>query len=629
MRVRSSTTVAAWLVPLAWLIAVLAILGPSRDASACGVFAIPRPTDGALAAHLPFLSVEQVLLVWDKDTGTEDFVRETRFSGADQAFGFVVPVPTKPEVAGVATAPFDALRASYPFEAPPSRGLTGLSGGGPVSAAAAPPPPVVVLSQQRIGPFTAFTLAANDAGAFEHWLGRNGFAISEDARPWLAHYVTLKFFFVALRYERGAEHSAAMTSQTVRIRFHTPNPYYPYMEPTHALPDGADAAQRMLAGWLVTREPMRPVASREDDATHAVRWERPWTDGESYRVPSAGLRALLGKDLGAVIPEATALVVQTFHDFKSSREGFGDAVFAPVVPEKLSGADVEARRFLLPVVDPSLLSPGDVTPGASAAAPEPDPSSAPSTPAPPTAELPLAPRAPRPSTGACAIATPGSPATGDGPWLAIGVTIALLGARKARGVLCALGAACAVVGCHASRDDAPASSAIDAASEDAPAVAASTVSTLRPAPTTRAEREQNALAILEGEPAAGGIREALEDLFPMPPMPPTPPVEGVATAKVVSGDADAFASTLLSGKAGVLRCYRRGLQDDATMEGKLQVDIATSPDGAVATKVLQNTGLSLPAARCCASVLERAAGDLPRAKAAHAVVELVFSRARD
>jgi hypothetical protein len=626
MRAPGSTSVMACLRSLVWLVSLFTILGPSRDASACGVFAIPRPTDGALAAHLPFLSVEQVLLVWDKETGTEDFVRETRFSGADQAFGFVVPVPTKPEVAGVATAPFDALRSSYPFEPPPSRGLTGLSGGGPGSAAAPPPPPVVVLSQQRIGPFTAFTLAANDAGAFEHWLGRNGFAISEDAKPWLAHYVTVKFFFVAFRYERGAEHSAAMTSQTVRIRFHTPNPYYPYMEPAHDPPDGAGAAQRMLAGWLVTREPMRPVASHEDDATHAVRWERPWTDGESYRVPPSGLRAVLGDGLGAVIPEAGALVVQTFHDLRSSRDGFGDVVFAPRVPAKSSDAEVEARRFLLPVVDPSLLSPGDIAPGASAAASEPDPSSAPSTHAPPTPE---AAPAPRPSSGTCAIATPGSPATDGRPWFAIGVAVALLGARRARGVRCALGAACALVGCHASPDGALAGSPVDAAAEGAPAVVASTVNAIRPVPTTRAEREQNALAILEGEPAAGGIREASEDLFPTPPMPPTPPVEGTATAKVVSGDADAFASTLLSGKAGVLRCYRRGLQDDAAMEGKLQVDIVTSPDGAVTTKVLQNTGLSAPTAKCCASVLERAAGDFPSPKAAHAVIELAFSKARD
>jgi hypothetical protein len=625
MRVRK-TTVAAWPGPLAWLLAVAAIFGPARDASACGVFAIPPPTDGALAAHLPFLSVEQVLLVWDKETGTEDFVRETRFSGADQAFGFVVPVPTKPEVAGVAKAPFDALRSSYPFEPPPSRGLTGLGGGaGPVSAAAAPPPAVVVLSQQRIGPFTAFTLAANDAGAFEHWLARNGFAISEDAKPWLAHYVALKFFFVAFRYERGAEHSAAMTSQTVRIRFHTPNPYYPYMEPAHDLPDGTLAAQRMLAGWLVTREPMRPVASHEDDATHAIRWERPWIDGESYRVPSTGLRAALGSDLGAVIPEATALVVQTFHDFKSSRAGFGDVVFAPGVPEKPSGAEVEARRFLLPVVDPSLLVPGDIAPGASAAAPEPDPSSAPSVPAPPTPEPPPA---PRPSAGICAVATPGSPATGDGPWLAIGVAVALLGARRGRGVRSALGAACALVGCHASPDGAPTGSPLDAASEDAPAVVASTVNALRPMPTTRAEREQNALAILEGEPAAGGIREAIEDFFPMPMMPPTPRVEGTATAKVVSGDADAFASTLQSGKPGVLRCYRRGLEDDAAMEGKLEVDLLARADGSVTAKVLQNTGLSAPAARCCASVLQRAA-DFPSPRAAHAIIELAFSKARD
>jgi hypothetical protein len=142
----------------------------------------------------------------------------------------------------------------------------------------------VVLTQQRIGRFTAFTLAASEAGAFERWLTHNGFAMSDEAKPWLAHYVALQFFFVAFRYDRAGDHSPDMTSQTVRIRFQTP-------------------------------------------------------------------------DLRAIVPEAPDLVVQTFRDLKPSRVGFGDVVFAPVTPAKFGPAAIAERRFLLPVVDPSLLAP--------------------------------------------------------------------------------------------------------------------------------------------------------------------------------------------------------------------------------------------------------------------------------
>lgn len=47
---------------------MLAALGWTSEAPACGAFAAP-PSEGKLAASLPFLTVEQVLILWD--TGLE------------------------------------------------------------------------------------------------------------------------------------------------------------------------------------------------------------------------------------------------------------------------------------------------------------------------------------------------------------------------------------------------------------------------------------------------------------------------------------------------------------------------------------------------------------------------------
>ena len=145
------------------VLGLLAVVTLAGDAGACGAFFMkpPRPlTEQELAGQLPFLSVENVMLVWDRATETEDFVREARFAKADQKFGFVVPTPTRPEVFKVDGDPFKTLRDAYPYDPPlppaPPGGLRGIGAGG---AGAAPgngaPPPVVVLSQQRIGSFTA------------------------------------------------------------------------------------------------------------------------------------------------------------------------------------------------------------------------------------------------------------------------------------------------------------------------------------------------------------------------------------------------------------------------------------------------------------------------------------------
>jgi len=93
-------------------------------------------------------------------------------------------------------------------------------------------------------------------------------------KTWAKHHVAKKSFFVAFRYDaQGDAGAPKLTSETVRIRFHTPAAYYPYMEPVHAASE--EGKPRRLEGWIVTRDPMTPVAARAhltnlDVDTHAV-----------------------------------------------------------------------------------------------------------------------------------------------------------------------------------------------------------------------------------------------------------------------------------------------------------------------------------------------------------------------
>ena len=235
----------------------------ASDAAACGMFV---PSLDQLLGTLPKLAVEQVLIIHDPDTRTEHFIREIRVDRGAQSFGFVVPVPGKPEVARVAKEPFKALRAELPLDPPRPAGSRGgpPGGGAPASGGG-----VTVLSEQRIGNFTTFVLSATSGGGLEKWLGDNHFGAPPMAHGWIEHYVRNAFFFVAFRYDAPKDGlTTGITGETVRISFPTPVPYYPYLEPRHEAPS---RDPRALAVWFATRDAMHPVvAVSHADGTSAI-----------------------------------------------------------------------------------------------------------------------------------------------------------------------------------------------------------------------------------------------------------------------------------------------------------------------------------------------------------------------
>lgn len=334
------------------LVACVVGLSPRR-AHACGAFAGRGESDAELASRLPRLAVEETLIVWDQDTFTEDFIREARFAKTEQAFGFVVPTPGRPEVSKVDASPFPALRKSYPYQShvprPGRPSLVGGAGGGGSGALDAQ---VEVLSQQRIGSFEVTVLTATDAGALDGWLAKNGFAMSAEARPWLQHYVELRFFFVAFRYPEAPPGAKdGMTSETVRIRFKTAAPFYPYLEPDHA-PGVLPPPERLLSAWLVTQAEMTPVVNRASPA--GVTWRTPWDASAATKVAPAKLLESVPALQGVLDPRVKTLHVQPFQDRRTSRAHLGDALFAYTSPQELSREHVAALRPLLPVLDPSI-----------------------------------------------------------------------------------------------------------------------------------------------------------------------------------------------------------------------------------------------------------------------------------
>lgn len=617
---------------LSFCVVLLSILlGVSgEEARACGAFASarrPAETEAELAARLPFLTVEQVLLVWDKDTGVEDFIRETRFDKANQTFGFVVPTPTKPEVAAVKKAPFESLRKTYPFEPPdpprapnPTGGLGGL-GGGAGSGAGAEPPPVVVLSEQRIGSFTAFTLATTDAGAFDKWLDNNGFAMTEEARPWIARYIEQRFFFVALRYDPQRVGGAAadanadagegvtpeMTSETIRIRFKTPHPYYPYTEPALAK-DATAPYSRMLTGWIVTREPMNAVAHRAPTEYESRRFRRPWTTGLAYRAQTEEIARVVGPELRSVLPRtapSSPLAIQTFRDLKTRRTGFGDVLLVPSTPSPLSADDQEARRFLLTVMDPTLLKAEAPDAGVETPTPAALGASAASVSASPDTKR---------STG-CSSAPESSR---SGAAMARAAIVVLFGLfvlrrstiKRSRVQANVLAGALLLTACRPRSD----SVAIDGSTDRAKTADGGLATIPQPAPTsarpsepTREEKIQTVFTILSGAEPDGGI--AVDPEQDRVRGHKGAAQVGATTVDTPVPNADRVVAGL---RPRFRRCYEAGLNIDPSMSGKLLISAEIAPDGSVTkADASQNTGLSAAVATCCAGAVRRAQFDAP------------------
>lgn len=328
-----------------------------RSAETCGMFvAAPR-------VQVPSLAVEQTLLVFDHAKELEHFIRQVAIRNPSPGFGFVVPVPEQPEVAAVKQSPFEKLAKRYPLETP---GMLhpGMGGGGLGLGVAAAVPSVKVLSTTRVGSFTAFVLAANDATGLKKWLDQHHLTTTPDAEAWFAHYVKLGFYYAALRYEAPPADAKAPAkdttrAETIRITFHTPLPFYPYREPHHAASPNDDE-ERDLAVWLVSAGSYVPVSLFRDAAS--ATWKRPLLQHYLRAETRDALAEVVGSEIAQLLPPAKSgkqpgepgtLSVQVFEDQKRSREGWSDIVMVHQHPESLSGATPEQERKLMASLDPT------------------------------------------------------------------------------------------------------------------------------------------------------------------------------------------------------------------------------------------------------------------------------------
>ncbi len=310
----------------------LALLATPNAGDAC----CPAPRSGQQVVNAD----QSVLMIWDAATGTQHFIRQASFKSRGDDFGFIVPSPSRPELAEADPAAFAQLAKitapeviRRPAPRRPGGGCNMGCDAAPKSAAgAAPPAAVRVLDQKVVAGYQATVLEADTAAAFTGWLKANDFAYSPEVAAWAEPYVAQKWKFTALKVAPAApvEDTPAgtdpvagrVTAKALRMTFATKTPLFPYREP-----DPTAQAKSLATNSRV----LRVYFVAEARYAGALGGTAPWSGRTAWAGPvTAADRAKLLATLK--LPAATgpaAFHLTEFEDDWAYRAAPADVTFAP------------------------------------------------------------------------------------------------------------------------------------------------------------------------------------------------------------------------------------------------------------------------------------------------------------
>ena len=217
---------------------------------------------------------EAALIIWDKDTQTEHFIRNANFQTASTDFGFLVPTPSVPtlhESGGRVlselmkrTAARIEYRPRYEDEFRLFKPGTGLdifwkslssSAIAPEAAAPMPGASVEVVGEYNVAGYDATILKASDASELLKWLEEHNYAARPELLEWLQVYTQQGWYLTAFRISKSEDGTPAV-ARPVRITFNTDRPFYPYREPADARAAGTIGAGRTLKLFVLANERM-------------------------------------------------------------------------------------------------------------------------------------------------------------------------------------------------------------------------------------------------------------------------------------------------------------------------------------------------------------------------------------
>jgi hypothetical protein len=226
----------------------------------------------------PVVNADQtVILLWDAATKTEHFIRKATFKSDADDFGFLIPSPSKPELAESGNEAFPKLqKLTEPEvitrERPADGGCS--IGCSAKKAPAGAKPSVTVLDRKLVAGFDAAVLEATSADALVGWLKDHGYAYSPEIAEWARPYVEGGWKVTALKVARKGDDKFDKTvaASALRLSFKTEQPLFPYREPDPSSAAKAlGASHRLLRIYFLSNEKVRGEM-KGADWTGKVAW---------------------------------------------------------------------------------------------------------------------------------------------------------------------------------------------------------------------------------------------------------------------------------------------------------------------------------------------------------------------
>ena len=198
----------------------------------------------------------EALLRWDQ--GVEDLLVSVSFASDDPSFGWLMPLPTAPEIE---EADLTLIEEAFEITEPPREEFSdGEGAGAPPQVGGAPG--VDIIGRDTVSGLRFVTLGGKQAAEVARWMRKHGFGFHDRQEPVLQGYLDKSWVVVAARVAPGEALKASLTP----VRFTFPSP-----EPTYPLAMAGSGHQKLDLGMvLFVLSPYRPAST-----TYSERIERP------------------------------------------------------------------------------------------------------------------------------------------------------------------------------------------------------------------------------------------------------------------------------------------------------------------------------------------------------------------
>jgi hypothetical protein len=260
---------------------------------------------------------QTVIILWDPATQTQHFIRQADFKTDAPDVGFIVPSPSRPQLAETGKAAFATLaEITTPYV------RTG--GGFSIGCSSAKVPlrqsSVRVIEQKRVAGYDATVLTARSGSDLVDWLRDNGYPHSPETAAWAASYLGSDWHFTAMKVAKSEDAQQTLAASALRITFRTTRPLFPYREPDSA------AASRQLGA---TSRLLRIYFISDARYRAALDGGGPWTGKAVWSDDITAHRARILRELN--LPASTApakWILTEFEDRWPYAKATGDLYFS-------------------------------------------------------------------------------------------------------------------------------------------------------------------------------------------------------------------------------------------------------------------------------------------------------------